>query len=291
MEIKKIKLKDLKVEDLYILSFPIRPEIYNELKIKFPHLPFIIVNKESSVIYGIDSYYFFKSNGFKEVSVLEMDLSKKDALFLNYNLKERFYGINLFEKFIFIKKILNYSEKNEILRRTNIDLDISKELLEKLDLITSNEFKDVLIDNKITFKTIIRLCDFKKEDRKDIIALFNRVSFSYSYQIKILEMLEEILFRDKSSIKEIWEKLQIYKYLNLEKPQKKIVEEIFKFRYPVYTEKEREWQREVKNIKLGENMKISHYPFFEKRQIELKIFFQNIDEIKEMQKNSEINKK
>ena len=285
MEIKKIKLKDIKLDNLYIISFPIKPEIYDELKIKFPYLPFIIVNKEGSVIYGIDSYYFFKSNGFKEITVLEMDLSKKDALFLNYNLKERFSGINLFEKFIFLKKILNYSEKNEILRRTNIDLDINKKLLEKLGLITSDEFKDVLIDNKITFKTLIRLCDFKKEDRKDIVALFNRVSFSYSYQIKILEMLEEILFRDKSSIKDIWEKLQIYKYLNLEKPQKKIVEEMFKFRYPVYTEKEREWQREIKKIKLGKNMKVSHYPFFEKREIELKIFFQNIDEIKKMQKN------
>ena len=285
MEIKKIKLKDIKLDNLYIISFPIKPEIYDELKIKFPYLPFIIVNKEGSVIYGIDSYYFFKSNGFKEITVLEMDLSKKDALFLNYNLKERFSGINLFEKFIFLKKILNYSEKNEILRRTNIDLDINKKLLEKLGLITSDEFKDVLIDNKITFKTLIRLCDFKKEDRKDIVALFNRVSFSYSYQIKILEMLEEILFRDKSSIKDIWKKLQIYKYLNLEKPQKKIVEEMFKFRYPVYTEKEREWQREIKKIKLGKNMKVSHYPFFEKREIELKIFFQNIDEIKKMQKN------
>jgi len=285
MEIKKIKLKDIKLDNLYIISFPIKPEIYDELKIKFPYLPFIIVNKEGSVIYGIDSYYFFKSNGFKEITVLEMDLSKKDALFLNYNLKERFSGINLFEKFIFLKKILNYSEKNEILRRTNIDLDINKKLLEKLGLITSDEFKDVLIDNKITFKTIIRLCDFKKEDRKDIVALFNRVSFSYSYQIKILEMLEEILFRDKSSIKDIWKKLQIYKYLNLEKPQKKIVEEMFKFRYPVYTEKEREWQREIKKLKLGKNMKVSHYPFFEKREIELKIFFQNIDEIKKMQKN------
>jgi len=284
MEIKKIKLKDIKLDNLYILSFPIKPEIYDELKIKFPHLPFIIVNKEGSVIYGIDSYFFFKSNGFKEITVLEMDLSKKDALFLNYNLKERFSGINLFEKFIFLKKILNYSEKNEILRRTNIDLDINKKLLEKLGLITSDEFKDVLIDNKITFKTLIRLCDFKKEDRKDIVALFNGVSFTYSYQIKILEMLEEILFRDKSSIKDIWEKLQIYKYLNLEKPQKKIVEEMFKFRYPVYTEKEREWQREIKNIKLGKNMKVSHYPFFEKREIELKVFFQNIDEIRKMQK-------
>lgn len=291
MEIKKIKLKDLKVDDLYILSFPIRPEIYNELKIKFPCLPFIIINKKNSVIYGIDSYYFFKSNDFKNITVVQMDLSEKDALFLNYNLKEKFYGINLFEKFIFLKKILNYSEKEEILRRTNIDLNINKELLEKLDLITSDKFKDVLINNKITFKTLIRLCDFKKEDRRDIVTLFNRVLFTYSYQIKILEMLEEILFRDKSSIKEIWEKLQIYKYLNLEKPQKKIVEEMFKFRYPVYTEKEREWQREIKKLKLGENMKILHYPFFEKRQIELKIFFQNIDEIKKMQKNSGINKK
>lgn len=285
MEIKKIKLKDLKVEDLYVLSFPVRPEIYNELECKFPQLPFIIVNRENSVIYGIDSYYFFKSNSFKEVSALEMDLSKKDALFLNYNLKEKFYGINPFEKFVFLKKILNYSERNEILRRTNIDLDINKELLEKLDLITSDEFKDVLINNKITFKSLIRLCDFKKEDRKNIKALFNRVSFTHSYQIKILEMLEEILFRDKSSIKDIWEKLQIYKYLNFEKPQKKIVEEMFKFCYPVYTEKEREWQGEIKKLKLGKNMKISHYPFFEKRQIELKIFFQNIDEIKKMQKN------
>lgn len=291
MEIKKIELKDLRVDDLYILSFPIRPEIYDELKIRFSYLPFIIVNKENSVIYGIDSYCFFKSNDFKEITALQMDLSKKDALFLNYNLKERFYGINPFERFIFLKKILNYSEKEEILRRTNIDLNINKELLGKLNLIISDEFKDVLINNKITFKTLIRLCDFKKEDRKDIVALFNRVSFTYSYQIKILEMLEEILFKDKSSIKEIWEKLQIYKYLNLEKPQKKIVEEIFKFRYPVYTEKERKWQREIKKLKLGKNMNISHYPFFEKRGVELKIFFQNIDEIKKMQKNSGINKK
>ncbi|NIM13421.1 MAG: hypothetical protein GTO45_15000 [Candidatus Aminicenantes bacterium] len=283
MEIKKIKLDDLREVDKYMLSFPIRPGFYGELREKFAGLPFIIVNKENEIIFGIDYYHYLKTKNVVQVDVVRMDIPVKDALILNYNLKEKLTGLNLYEKLVFIKKITPLVEAVEIYRKTGLDItNINQELLGKLDVLLGDKFRDVLMDGAVTLRSALKLCDFQPEDREVLVDLFSNVSFTASHQQKILEMVEEVIFRDKCSLEEIFEKLEISKYMEMEKPQKAIIDVLFTYRYPVYSEAEKQWQEEVKGLDLPDNIKVTHYPFFEKKGLEVTIHVPDTTELKKM---------
>lgn len=266
----------------FLLSFPLRPELYDELREKFAHIPLIIINQENEIVFGIDYYRLLESRTITETAVLQVNISEKDALILNYNLKEKFTGLNLYEKLVFIKKVMFLADQAEIYRKTDMDITINTELLEKLDLLLSTVFRDALMNEHISLKSGLKLCDFQPEDSDVLLELFGRVPFSSSHQLKILEMAEEILFRDKCVLEDIFEKLGIRQYMEGEKPQKKIIDELFKWRYPNYVEAEKKWQKEIKNLYLPDKMKVTHYPFFEKKQMELSIQIQDAEELKKI---------
>lgn len=280
MNIKNVMLVDLKPADKFLLSFPLQLERYDELTKKFAYIPLLIVNEKNEIIFGIDLYRLLESREITETTVLQTDISDKEALILNYNLKEKFTGINLYEKLVFIKKVMSLADQAEIYQKTNLDIAINRELLMKLDLLLSTVFRDVFMKEHISLKSGLKLCDFSPEDCDMLLELFGRVPFSSSHQLKLLEMTEEILFRDKCMLDHIFEKLGIEQYMEMEKPQKRIIDELFKYRFPIYIKEEEKWQQEIKNMSLSDKMKVTHYPFFEKKEMELTIQVRDIDEFK-----------
>ena len=275
MQIKNLKLSELKIEKKFILSYPIKPELYDNFRKKFPDFPQIIVNENNSIIFGHDLYHNLEKKGSKSIDVLKVQISEKDAIFLNYNLKAKFFGLNLYEKLFFLKNIKKRADINEVYEKTDLDINLNQELMDKMETILTDDFKNVLISDRISLKSALRLCDLDKDSRKQIIELFLKVPFSNSHQLKLIELIEEILFRDKSSVKNIYDKLNIEQYYALEKPQKKILESFFKHRHPVFTEYERKWREEIKGLKLDRSIKVFHHPFFEKGDFQLNISFKN----------------
>ncbi|MCK5057320.1 MAG: hypothetical protein KAT34_11730 [Candidatus Aminicenantes bacterium] len=283
MVVKKKRLDELKINEAFLLSYPPRPELGEELKKQLFDFPLIVINKKNEIISGIDFYHYFKAQKEAgEIDVLQGDFTIKEALFLNFNLKNKFFGLNLYEKLIFVKKIGNLAGKPEIYAKTDLDINLNRELLDKLEYVSGSEFKEILIKERVTLKSALMLCDFEKEDRKCLLDLFAAVYFSTSQQLKILEMTEEILFRDKISAADMFKKLKIGEYFKAEKPQKKILDEIFKHRFPVYSKKELEWKRAINDLHLPGNVKISHYPFFEKKQVDVHIALQDPVELKKI---------
>lgn len=265
---------ELQAVEKFLLSFPVRPELYLEFEKRFPGMPAIIINQEKEIVFGIDFYHHLKKNllqGNEEIEVFRGDFSDREALILAFNLKHRLWGVNLYEQLIFVKRIIDYAERSEIYETTDLDIAINRELLDKLDFITGEEFEEILVAERITVKSALRLCDLEKRDRESLLELFDRVPFTSSQQLQILEMSEEILFRDKVPLEKIFANLNIKQYFDREKPQPEIIAAIFTYRFPAYSEQEREWQEEIKRLKLPAHVKISHYPFFEKKELELKI--------------------
>lgn len=279
MGLKKISLSSLKAEETYSLSYPIRPEICRTFARQFPGFPAIIINPDREIIFGIDAYHFLKSQGDKETFVLETQISLKDGLFLNYNLKENFFGLNRFEKLIFLKKILPYSNPSEIHQRTHLDMTVDRELIESLESLTSEDLKTVLIQDRLNLKSAIRILKLSGPDRISIIGLFERFSFSVSHQQVLLDMLEEILFRDKTSIEHVFNQAKIDRLFENKKPQKEIMKAIFSLRFPSYSETEENWETWVKNLKLPRNIQIRHADFFEKRELQLTLLFNGPEEV------------
>ncbi|HLP62813.1 MAG TPA: hypothetical protein VK186_28500 [Candidatus Deferrimicrobium sp.] len=285
MEIRALQLDELLAADKFLLSFPLKPEIYSDLKEKFPGLPFIMINRENEIIFSLDYYHFLISHGVDYADVLQMDITDKEALFLNYNLKSKLTGLNLYEKLVFIKKVSLLEpmpEAWEIYQKTGFDISLNRELLENLDLLLSTGFRELLTAESIGLKTGLMICSLEPGDREVLLELFAEIPFSTSHQLKIMEMVEEILFRDKCSLAEVFEKLQIGQYLEMEKPQKLIIDALFTYRNPIYMEEEARWEEEMKKLNLPANMKVTHYPFFEKRDIEVTIRLKNLEAFKEL---------
>jgi hypothetical protein len=70
--------------------------------------------------------------------------------------------------------------------------------------------------------------------------------------------------------------------MELERPQKEIIEALFKYRFPIYVEAEAQWQKEIKALNLPGNIKVTHYPFFEKKQMEITIQVPDAVELKKL---------
>lgn len=282
MEIKSVTLDEVKPVETYNLSFPLKQVLYNELRERFAHLPLIVINNGGEIVFGVDYYHFLRSQGEVYTEVVQMDISEKEALFFNFNLKDRLAGVNLYEKLVFLKRILPLAEPPEIYRKTELDININKPLVEKLDILVGTDFRISLVEGSVSLKTALRLCDFRSADREDILELFSRVPYSSSFQLRIVEMAEEILFRDKCSMTDVFDTLEIEGYMELEKPQKPIFDALFKHRNPVYLETETQWEKELKGLDLPGNIKVTHYPFFEKKQLEVTISLKDAVELKNL---------
>lgn len=289
MKTEKIKLYELKAVDKFLLSFPLRPERYKELRKTLPGFPAIIVNTAGEMVFGLDYYHYLQSKGEMAADVLRLDISDKDALILAYNLKDKLTDVNLYEKLVFIKKATAAVTGDgmamalaEIYGRTALDITVNRELLEKLGLLLSNGFRNCLMEEAVSLKSALKLCDFLAADRGQLIELFTAVPFSSSHQLKILEMAEEILFREKCPLADVFEKLELRSYMDMEKPQKKIIDALFRYRNPVYTAGETAWEEEIKNLNLPAHIKVTHYPFFEKRDLELTIQLKDKEALKRL---------
>ncbi len=273
MKIKKIRLSSLKANDTYSLSFPVRPEIFKSFALQFPGFPAIIMNPYRVIIFGIDAYHFLKSQGEKETMVFETGISLKDGLFLNYNLKEKLFGLNPFEKLCFLKKTIPISSLSEIHHRTRLDIPVTKELIDNLESLTGEDLKTLLIKDRVNLKSALRILNLTGSDRITVIQLFDRIPFSSSHQQALLDMLEEMIFRDKSTIKNILNRADINRFLKMEMPQKEILKTIFTMRFPAYSKTKKNWEKWVKTLKLSKQIQIKHADFFEKKQLQLTLFF------------------
>jgi len=275
-------LSELVTSGYYNLSFPLKPGLFADLKQKLPGFPLVIIDKNNEIVFGLDYYHYLVSAGHTDVEVLQVDTQQAEGLILNYNLKNRFIGLNLFEKLVFLKKIIPVMDTAEVYRETGLDIAVTPELMSKLDMLLGDLFRDAFIRESITIKSALSVCDFPEQDRVVILDLFLKVPFTASQQQKIIEMTREILFRDKCSMQEIMDKLHIPSFFETEKPQKPIIDALFKYRYPLYMESETRWQSEIDSLRLPDNVKVTHYPFFEKKEIELTIRVKDIDEFKKI---------
>lgn len=275
-------MDSIKLVERLRLSFPLKMEIYAALQRQLPHYPLIVVNSSSEIVFGWDILDYFKTQGAQEVDVLHLELSDKEALLLNYNLKEKFTDLNLYEKLVFIKKILPLAAKEEIYAKTSLDININPHLEQHLEFLLNNEFRQVLMNESVTLKAALGLCAFQAQDRAVLLELFSEIPFSSSHQLKILEMTQEILFRDKKSLRDIFEGLNMSQYMEMEKPQKTIIDAIFKHRNPAAVAGEALWQGQINTLNLPNNMQVTHFPFFEKKKVELTIRLKDTDRLKEI---------
>ena len=282
MRIEKVKVADLIRADESAISIPPDPGLHEVFLKNFPGITPIITDPEMNIISGHDSYDFIRNSGNEYCEVLITPLKKKESLFLAYNSRAVLKPLSIYEKLVFLKNIVQYSEISEIYRRTGIGVRIDKKLISLIPELISDSFRELLSGDLISLRTAVRLCSFSEEDKKLMISLFCRVRFSNSNEQKLLDMATEICFRDKTGFREVFQKINIERLYEGENSDSEILSSISQLRYPAYNDQEKEWKDEIGKIKLPFNYSIHHFPFFEKRGIELKLFLDSIEKIREI---------
>jgi len=282
MKIEKVKIADLIRMDEFAISIPPDPGLHEIFINIFPGIAPIITDPEKNIISGHDSYDFFVNSGIEYCEVLVSPLKKKESLFLAYNSRAVLKPLSMYEKLVFLKNIVKYSDIEEIYNRTGIAIRIDKKLISLIPELTSDSFRELLSGDLISLRTAVKLCSLSGEDKKTMITLLTGVKFSNSNEKKLLDIANEICFRDKISISEVFQKIELEKLYEEENPGPEILSALSRLRYPAFTDQEREWKKEISKIKFPFSHSIHHYPFFEKRGIELKLFLDSLEKIREI---------
>lgn len=206
---------------------------------------------------------------------MKIDISPPEDLILGFNLHQHFFGSNLYEKLVFLQRILPLVSPREILHRTNLGIPIGKELTENIDQCLQEEFKSLLISGGITLKSLLQLISFSPEGRESLIHLFEKAPFTASQQFQILEMVEEICFREKVPVQSVFEQLQIPGLLKEDRPQGSVVQALAKHRFPQVSEMEKQWKEQLAAFKLPSHFNAVHSPNFDREQVDLTIRFRS----------------
>lgn len=261
-----LALAGIAADDRYSFTYPHLPERYAGLADKFPGLPLLVVDRERRVICGHDLLLLLRQRGETSVAALQVDLGAAEALLLNYNILSRLFGLNTYEKLLFVKKILPCCPLDEIRRRSEVDFAVNQPLLQRLDLLLAEPFRAALASGRLGLKAALKTADLAAADRTAAVGLLQACQFSDNQQALVLQWLEEIAFREKKALGPILAAAGLDRLLKKEMPQKKILEALQRLRYPELTRAEREW-RGWQNKMAAAGVTLSHVPLFAGREV------------------------
>jgi len=275
MNSSDFELKDIHCDRAYDFIFPHCPQRYIAIENKFPGLPLLIVDREKRLVWGHDYFRLLRVRGRKKSVAFSVDLVPAEALFLNFNLSERMFKLNLYEKLLFVRKISSLCPRAEIQSRADLDFSLNDVLFQSLDALLHVRLRQVLAAGHLGLKAALRLTEKAAPDQRALLRLFKAVKFSESHQLQVVQILEEIAFREKKSFARILAVAAISSLLKLEMPQQKIMEALHRLRFPAFSQHESEWRRWQKGKIVPGRLVLAHEPFFANEEIRISLTAKN----------------
>ncbi len=233
------------------------------------------------MICGHDLLLLLRQRGEASVAALQVDLGPAEALLLNYNILNRLFGLNAYEKLLFVKKISPCCPLAEIRRRTAADFALNEFLLQRLEILLAEPFRAALAAGRLGLKAALKAADLAAADRMAAIGLMQACKFSDSQQALILQWLEEIAFREKKALAPILAAAGLDLLLEKEMPQKKILAALQQLRYPQLTRAEREWRSWQKKMAPA-GVTLAHAPLFAGREVRVTLTLKNRDQAEKL---------
>lgn len=264
-----LKLKDIRCENAYDFIFPRCPQRYVAIENKFPGLPLLIVDRAKRLVWGHDYLRLLRARGRKKSVVFSLDLVPAEALFLSFNLSERMFKLNLYEKLLFVRKISSLCPRAEIQRRAELDFSLNDVLFRSLDGLLHVRLRQALAAGHLGLKAALRLTGFSVSDQKALLRLLLKIRFSESHQLQVIQLVEEIAFREKKTLAGILASLRLGGWLKREMPQQGIVAALNRRRFPAYLHGEDEWRQWQKKKAVPGRIALSHSPFFANEEVQI----------------------
>ena len=171
-----------------------------------------------------------------------------------------------------------------------INLPLNRAMIEKLRLV--NEMKPVLQDGLVTgtisLPIAIRLHHWQDYPAMEVTGrLMNALNMSLNRQREMLDWFEGILSREKTTLHEIFESLDIERILRDEDMDRRMKIDVIravlkKRRYPAIVARENHYHELVKKLSVPGGCQLTHPPFFEGNVYSVKIDFRTHAELVEL---------
>ena len=149
------------------------------------------------------------------------------------------------------------------------------------------EIKDAILEGTLSEHTAIQLSQMDRESRRVLAKLLIFLKLSVSKQAEIVEHVSEIAIRENLSVEKVLSTQKIIFILENEKlsqPQRgeAIRNYLRERRYPKLKEKEKEFIRNLKQLKLHPSIHLKPPPFFEGNHYHLSLHFRDLEELKKI---------
>jgi hypothetical protein len=264
-----ISLAEISPADFYRLSYPLRPDLYARMEDRFPGWPLLALDRENRVVCGHDYVSLLRRRGEGSCRGLRLDIPEGEGLLLNFGIKKLLSGLNLFEQFLFVRKVLPFFPAPEIQRRADLPFAVEEWLPDKLDMLLCPPFRPVLIADRIGPKSALKLLDMPRADCEALLEVLAAAAFTESQQLRLIELAEETAFARKERVSRVLSRAGVRRLLKREMPQKQILASLFRIRYPLFSEDETRWLEKIGKITAGGRLQVRRHPFAEKKEMEV----------------------
>ena len=297
LQTKRIYLKTIDLKDkTFLLSYgydlnPLKQSIKQVGLLNPP-----ILRKKSAATYQIICGYkrvlVLKELGVSSLTsaILPSKTGDRENLLLSLYDNTSHREFNPIEKSMAIIKLQNYYPEEKIVDGFLPVLKLQPHITQLKAFRPlcrlEREIKDALLEGKISEHTAIQLSQMDRASRRALGKFLIALRLSVSKQAEILEYVLEIAIRENLPIEKLIHTSEMRSILDDEKlnqPQK--VEAIRKHlrerRYPQLSKKEREFTRNLKQLKLHPYINLRPPPFFEGNHYHLNLCFKNLDGLKQ----------
>jgi len=290
LDLKSIDLTDLSFVTSYGFSLTLLKESIKKVGVLNPPLVKDKSNKYYQVVCGFKRLLACQDMGKEELicSVIKQNIKDRDAFLISLydNLSHR--NLNSIEKSIVINKLLDYYPDEIIVKDflPLLGLGPHYSVLNRYKPLKNmeKEIKDAIVAEKIDKRVAIKLFNFSKQDRALLFKFISNLKLSKNKQNEVIENIHDIVKRDECPVSSILYSKELKDSLensNLSVPQRGTIVRRFlrKLRYPKIVNAEKNFSEIKKNLKLGNNIKLTPPPHFEGSKYNVDFQFETLDEL------------
>jgi len=144
---------------------------------------------------------------------------------------------------------------------------------------------ELIYKGNISFKTAKKILFFQQKIIKRFLKIFSKIKASNNKQLEIIQYITEIAKRDAVNMEVFFQNHEIQKIIQNEKSEpllktKLLREYLYKLRFPTIYKTRQKVQRQINNLKLGNNIKFVPPENFESRNYSISFNAKNYIEFK-----------
>jgi hypothetical protein len=227
-----------------------------------------------------------------EVRILESDTKKLECITYAITDNSLQRPLNLIEQSISINLLYPFFKDVSVLGQelSAMGLPDNPSIVNKIKELCHlpESVQNGILSNTISLAMALELGRLQQDDGVSFAKLFETLKLSLNKQKEILTIVKEISLREDIPILKVIKTDRVQKILSnedLDRNQKirKIRIYLRQRRFPVITAAEKEFENQLKKLKLGSGTKLIPPDNFEDSTYILKLFFKNLTQLKDRQ--------